>query len=519
MEEDMISVKQEKSAAAHRSSRTTQKEKEKPLKILLLEDNPGDVRLTKRALAESRAPVFTVEWIKDLPEAFLPLSQGAVDLVLADLNLPSSTGLATLKSLHSHARRIPIVVMTGSCLENTLGQEALRQGAQDYFNKQDIDSHLLARTLVFAWERNRLECFKQDFLQNIAHEFRTPLTIAYGYLRWIIESEDPKQPLPREQRQFLEISRRSIAHLNRLVEEFVEATRCETGKIRVLPRWTDLERLAREAVQEMLLVAKEKGVSLTLLSPGSVAPVLADPKRCRQVIFNLLGNAIKFTPASGSVSIEMRACLPEEMLLICVTDTGPGIASADCERIFDRLYQAPERTSSQGLGLGLFICQKIITQQGGRLWVESELGRGSRFFFTLPIFSMAKLLTPRLAGSRQDNFWLLTVGILPPDHGLPGILAVELFADAAAVLLEEAGPQTALLPEGMFVNAGLTHFLLIRGNSASAQAYARRIEEALISLHGRGAQPSLRLEALDGRAQTTGELEALLASALDRERA
>jgi signal transduction histidine kinase len=117
--------------------------------------------------------------------------------------------------------------------------------------------------------------------------------------------------------------------------------------------------------------------------------VYADPKRVRQILLNLVGNAIKFTPAGGTITIAAWRPANEAFLQISVRDTGCGIAAENCEHIFERLYQVKDslEQSPKGLGLGLFICRDLVTSQGGRIWVESALTRGTTFHFTLPLFA------------------------------------------------------------------------------------------------------------------------------------
>jgi hypothetical protein len=147
-----------------------------------------------------------------------------------------------------------------------------------------------------------------------------------------------------------------------------------------------------------------KGVSLYSDLRGTVPAAYADPIRLRQILIILTDNAIKFTPFSGTVKIGVRPWGRDtEFLCIEVSDTGCGIDSKHVERIFDRLYQSPDPTQSnrQGLGLGLFICKELVTRHGGQIWVESRLHEGSTFSFTLPIFSLKKLMAPLL----KNNKW------------------------------------------------------------------------------------------------------------------
>ncbi|MBI4424497.1 MAG: response regulator [Elusimicrobia bacterium] len=266
-----------------------------------MEDNPADAKLIRLALGEARNPAFEVDWVRDVPDALRRLSLDGVDAILTDLSLPSSAGLDTLKTLQSAARGLPLVVLTRSDLESSLGQEAVQQGAQDYLDKKDLDGRVLARVLAFAIERKEIDRLREDFFQNINHELRTPLTVATGFLRCLLD--DASGPSQAKQRRILEILMRNIGYMTQLVEEFVEATRAGTGKLVVSPRRTDLGALMVRTIEEFRIVAEERGLTLPARCPAGLPPALADPKRCRQILFNLIANAIKFTPRGGRVSL------------------------------------------------------------------------------------------------------------------------------------------------------------------------------------------------------------------------
>jgi signal transduction histidine kinase len=164
--------------------------------------------------------------------------------------------------------------------------------------------------------------------------------------------------------------------------------------------------------------AQEKGVGLEMSVDAGIPLVLADPERIIQVLTNLIDNAIKFTPSSGSVLVKAGLVDHDpEFLYVSVTDTGRGISPESRALIFERLYQDPNAidNSRKGLGLGLYIVQELVRLNGGRIWVESQLAHGSIFSFTLPLFSLERLLTPTITvdGRLRDSLVLVTVERMP----------------------------------------------------------------------------------------------------------
>ncbi len=173
-----------------------------------------------------------------------------------------------------------------------------------------------------------------------------------------------------------------------MVGDLLDCTRAANGKLAITPQPTEVTPIAMEILRTLRPSATQKGLDLFAdLPPTGLPSVVADPVRLRQVLANLVDNAIKFTPAPGTITVSLRDLESEpEMLCLTVTDTGCGLRPEDTTRIFERLSQTAETIDErrQGLGLGLYICGELIQRHGGRIWVESEFGQGSTFCFTLP---------------------------------------------------------------------------------------------------------------------------------------
>ena len=204
-------------------------------------------------------------------------------------------------------------------------------------------------------------------------------------------------PWAPEQSDHLKTVLKSVNQLHAMIRDLLEATRAESGKMRVEPRCVSMRELVQQAVAMLRPTADAKRIGLEIGVDQRLPLVHADPDRALEVLINLLDNAIKFTPPEGSVVV--KACLVEadpDAVYISVSDTGRGMGPEAKALIFERLYQDPDSVDNNrsGLGLGLFICKEIVRLSGGRIWVSSEVGQGSTFSFTLPVYSLEKLLAP-----------------------------------------------------------------------------------------------------------------------------
>jgi signal transduction histidine kinase len=256
---------------------------------------------------------------------------------------------------------------------------------------------------------------KDQFLSHVSHELRTPLTAIYQFVTILYDGLAGE--LNTEQREYLSIVLRNVKQLQNMIGELLEATRAEAGKLAIDPRRVLVNEAISETLNVLLTTAAAKGITLSAEVPVELPPVYADPQRFKQVLTNLVENAVKFTPAHGRVWVGARP-FEQDPGFICVTvsDSGCGISKEGAQRIFERLYQEERtlETNRKGLGLGLHICNELISRHGGKIWVESELGKGSTFYFTLPIFSLAKLVSPLLSRKTgmKDSISLVSVELL-----------------------------------------------------------------------------------------------------------
>ena len=225
----------------------------------------------------------------------------------------------------------------------------------------------------------RLETVRRDFITNISHELRTPLAA----LRALVETlQDGGLEDPPAAHRFLGLIEVEVDELAQMVEELLELSRIESGRVplRMVP--TTVEEIVGPAVERMRPQAERAGVRLVVDLPADLPPLLADGARAARVVTNLIHNAIKFTPKKGKVTV--KAAAGDGQVVVSVVDTGIGIAADDLPRIFERFYKADHARSGGGTGLGLAIARHIVEAHGGRIWAESVEGRGSSFYFALP---------------------------------------------------------------------------------------------------------------------------------------
>ena len=393
--------------------------------VLLIEDNPGDADLVRLRLVEAK-PTIDVNCVNRLADGLVLMKENPPMVVLLDLNLPDSQGAETFRRVLDKAPGIPVVILSGQD-DEALAMKALHQGVQDYLVKGSFTSAGLDRVMRYAVERQallrslemsrkqQLE-FKNQFLSHVSHELRTPLTCIHQFVSLLLDGL--AGDISPEQRDHLQTIMKSAHQLSAMVRDLLEATRAESGKIRIEPRCASIADLVHTATTMMQATAAQKKVAIEIRVDDALPFIHGDPDRILEVLINLLDNAVKFTPAGGSVTLQATLVPTDpEFVYISVADTGCGIEPSAKSLIFERLYQHPNSIddSRKGLGLGLFIARQLVELHQGKIWVASDLGRGTTFTFTLPLYSLPKLLMPVITqeGSLRDSLVLVKVELKP----------------------------------------------------------------------------------------------------------
>jgi two-component system, OmpR family, phosphate regulon sensor histidine kinase PhoR len=231
-------------------------------------------------------------------------------------------------------------------------------------------------------ELRRLERVRQDFVANVSHEFKTPLTAIQGFAETLLSGalEDEKN-----NRRFLEIIRDHAVRLGRLTDDLLKLARIEAGKLELEFQRVAIADIIESCATTTLLRASRRELSLDVNFPPALPPVRGDASLLREVLQNLLDNAVQYTQPGGKITLS--AVTRESEAIVTVADTGIGIPLAEKERIFERFYRVDAARSREvgGTGLGLSIAKHIVEAHGGRIWVDSSVGQGSQFHFSIPL--------------------------------------------------------------------------------------------------------------------------------------
>jgi two-component system phosphate regulon sensor histidine kinase PhoR len=230
-------------------------------------------------------------------------------------------------------------------------------------------------------ELRRLERVRRDFVANVSHEFKTPLTAIQGFAETLLNGAlDDKA----NRKRFVEIIREHARRLARLTDDLLKLSRIEAGRLELEIRSVPVEALVNGCVETTRLKAQSRGIQIQVDLQKSAKAVRGDGAQLAEVLQNLLDNAVLYTPSGGRVEVLSRSEGPD--VVFTVTDTGIGVPESDLERIFERFYRVDAARSREagGTGLGLSIARHIVDAHGGRIWVESAVGLGSRFHFSIP---------------------------------------------------------------------------------------------------------------------------------------
>ncbi len=387
-----------------------------PLKILLIEDNPGDARLIREMLLEASGAACVLESVACLSAGLQRLAEDTFDVVLLDLSLPDAAGLRTFERVNACRPDLPIIVLTGLD-DESVAVGAVQAGAQDYLLKGHVDPHELRLAMRYAIERKRLEADrnqmlareriaraeaerlaaeraavvaaqrelerqKDEFVANVSHDLRTPVAAIKASIGVILANEPPAVSEPLH-RLFTNIDR-AADEMARLVDDLLELARLRAGRVQLRPVVCDLRELAERSAHVIATLAETRAQTVEVDVPDEPVHALADSERLSRALTNLLSNAHKYGRVGGTIRVLVRRSADDVRL--GVADDGPGIAEHDQAHIFDRFYRSETEATRRNLGsgLGLPIARAMVELHGGRIWVESALGRGTTFWIALP---------------------------------------------------------------------------------------------------------------------------------------
>ena len=239
----------------------------------------------------------------------------------------------------------------------------------------------LTLTLRDVTQERQVAQMKTDFVSFVTHQLRTPL----AGIKWMLELAQQAPALSDEPASYVQDARQAAERLIGLVNDLLDVSRLESGKLKIAPQAIDVGELTRSVLDDLVTLVREKGHRLSVEGADSVPTVTADPQLLRQVVLNLTSNAIKYTPPGGAVVIRME--LENGAVRWAIEDSGIGIPRASQARLFEKFFRADnvQMVETEGTGLGLYIVRLILEKFSGQVWCESEEGKGSTFIFTLPV--------------------------------------------------------------------------------------------------------------------------------------
>ena len=330
--------------------------------------------------AQSLADSCGISYVLTKPAQREELRQ-AIDAVLSETRAPLAPPEESFYRAH---RRL----LTDKLSEKVIQLEAALAESQkkEIRLQQTIEETIKAERALERSNKDLLHKHEeiQSFYHTVSHELKTPLTSAREFVSIVMDGL--AGPLNETQREYLGIARESCNRLRVCINDLMDATRLETGKMTLELQSGSIATVVQKLVAVLGPVAKRKEITLTT-RVEDLPDFPFDENRIMQVLVNLLNNALKFTPDGGQVTIAAGAARDyPDHVKVCVKDTGCGLANGDVERIFERLYQVPNENGggSPGVGLGLYISRELVQCHGGKIWAESELGKGSTFCFVLP---------------------------------------------------------------------------------------------------------------------------------------
>ena len=353
---------------------------------------------------------YEVELAEDGKDALQKIEKEEFELVLTDLKMPNMDGLQLVDHIAKSKPEILTVLMTAhGSIDSAL--EAMKLGASDYITKPLNFEELLVRLQKVLDEKQRfirlrdfaaqlekanqelrrIDDIKSEFISIASHELRTPLAAIKNAILLILRGKTGE--VNETQVKFLSMAERNISRLTNILNDLLNLSRIESGRMQFNFQNIELKETVEFITSSLRAQADAKKIPLDIEGPEQLPSVYGDREKIEQIMTNLIGNAIKFTPDEGQILITLKL-LPRseheghgDMLSVSVKDTGIGIPKEFLDVIFEKFYQVEGslHRSVGGTGLGLAITKRLIEAHQGKIWVESEVGKGSTFTFTLPI--------------------------------------------------------------------------------------------------------------------------------------
>jgi signal transduction histidine kinase len=376
---------------------------DRPMKVLMVDDDEDDFVIVRDLLRDAGDGRYDLKWVSSYEAGVSGACGGAADVMLVDYRLGAYDGIRFVRDVVARGCKAPVILLTGQG-DRAVDLAAMEAGAADFLNKSQMTADQLERAIRYAVAQRKSEDqrltllaersaraeleaaaqAKDDFLAMLSHELRTPLTPVLMTVAML--EQDPEVP-PR-MRDEVAVIRRNLEIQVKLVDDLLDLTRVSRGKFEVHQEVTDVDDLVAHAV-ETTCRAEPKCEKLRVVTrlEATRHHVWGDKARLEQVLWNLLRNAIKFTPETGGITVATRNPRGGG-IEISVTDTGVGVDPLNLPVIFNAFEQGGRNVTRRfgGLGLGLAICKAIVELHGGTIRADSEgKGKGATFTITLPV--------------------------------------------------------------------------------------------------------------------------------------
>ncbi|PYT97932.1 MAG: hypothetical protein DMG38_17665 [Acidobacteria bacterium] len=329
-------------------------------------------------------------------ERLLFANDGFAEILELDAPPKSGSSLVEIVRQTELIEAVRVVVAGAPRVEAEISTGTLRQRffAVTVASVRAMETSGAVIVLHDITDLRKLERIRRDFVANVSHEFKTPLTAIQGFAETLLAGaiEDPQNRI-----RFLQIILEHSRRLARLTDDLLELSKMDADRLDLELDRLSVSQFVQSCMETTQRSAKEKNLSVSVDLQGTLPDIAADRRRLAEVLQNLLDNAIQYTPSGGRIKVS--AVSDREEVTFTVSDTGIGIPKVDQPRIFERFYRVDVARSREvgGTGLGLSIAKHLVEAHGGRIWVDSEVGQGSHFHFTVPVFQ------PQHALSRPDH--------------------------------------------------------------------------------------------------------------------